>query len=140
PVRYNWRIRRRPWHKRVLSRCSLRVQTYLWLEARRMASRANHQVVAVSELIAKQVKQAYSNKQDVPIIPPGVLLPERDKIKPSDIRRRLQWGTQTHVCLLVARNPLRKGLPTLLKALNSLPESVKLLVVGGDEQTRQYIR
>ena len=35
PVRYNWRVRPLPWLKRTMSRISLRVQTYLALEARR---------------------------------------------------------------------------------------------------------
>jgi len=139
PVRYNWRVRKKTWHKRLLSRISLRVQTYLWLEARRMALRPHHQVVAVSKIIAQQISEAYSQTKQLPIIPPGVLLPNLGAIKPSSIRATLSWGPSCHVCLLVARNPLRKGLPTLLKALARLPSHIKLLVVGGDDMSRQFV-
>src|SRR3546814_14993081 len=43
------------------------------------------------------------------------------------------------VCLLVARNPLRKGLPTVLKAMARLPARYKLLIVGSNAATRDFI-
>jgi UDP-glucose:(heptosyl)LPS alpha-1,3-glucosyltransferase len=49
------------------------------------------------------------------------------------------WTDEDCVCLLVARNPLRKGLPTALKALAQLPDSFKLLIVGGNASTRDFI-
>lgn len=140
PVRYNWRVRRLPWLKRVLSYASARVQTYLGLEARRVAPRAGHRTVAVSGLIAEQLRQAYADVGDVPIVPPGVA-PSAESNGPrrDETRQALGYTDDDLVCLLVARNPLRKGLPTVLDALAGLPQEVKLLVVGGNSAVREYI-
>ncbi|MBN9402395.1 MAG: glycosyltransferase, partial [Burkholderiales bacterium] len=59
PVRYRWRVQPMSGARRLLSRFSPRVRTYLGLEARRVAPRPGHRVVAVSQLIAHQLAQAY---------------------------------------------------------------------------------
>lgn len=141
PVRYNWRVKPMGWLKRALSYVSPRVQTYLQLEARRVASRPGHRVVAVSGLIADQLQQAYGPVQSLPVIPPGVSpAPAPDAAQAAALRQSLGWSDTDLVCLLVARNPLRKGLPTVLRALEQLPERVKLLVVGGNAQVREFVR
>jgi len=140
PVRYNWRVRPLPWLKKALSRVSPRVQTYLGLEERRVAPRRGHRTVAVSELIADQLRQAYGDDRAYPVIPPGVAqAPPPDPQQRQRIRQGLGWDENDHVCLLVARNPQRKGLPTVLKALARLPAHVKLLVVGGNAATRESV-
>jgi glycosyltransferase involved in cell wall biosynthesis len=140
PVRYNWRVRTLPEIKRLLSYTSLRVQTYLGLEARRIASRPGHRTVAVSGLIAEQLKQAYGQNLSFPIIPPGVSRPEpSDRSLRPQARSALGFSADDCVCLLVARNPMRKGLPTVLKALARLPARYKLLVVGSNAATRDFI-
>ncbi|MGB3289237.1 MAG: glycosyltransferase family 4 protein [Burkholderiaceae bacterium] len=140
PVRYNWRVRELPAAKRWLSRISLRVQTYLGLEARRVAARPGHRTVAVSGLIAEQLKQAYGRDAHFPIIPPGVARPAAaDPSARSQARDALGFSPQDCVCLLVARNPMRKGLPAVLKALARLPERYKLLVVGSNAATRDFV-
>lgn len=140
PVRYNWRVRPMAWHKRWLSYVSLRVQTYLGLEARRVAQRPGHRTVAVSGLIADQLRQAYGQQFAAPVIPPGVSRPA--PVSPDQrqlTRQELGFGADDHVCLLVARNPLRKGLPAVLQALELLPAYVKLMVVGSNAASRDYI-
>ena len=73
----------------------------------------------------------------VDIIAPGVKLPSAaDAAQRQAVRDRLGWDADTIGCLLVARNPLRKGLPALLDALGQLPAHYRLLVVGADEATR----
>ncbi len=140
PVRYNWRVRPLPLIKRLLSYASLRVQTYLGLEARRLAPRAGHRTVAVSGLIQDQLRQAYGEAFSCSVIPPGVSRPESPgDLQRQETRRRMGWTDKDCVCLLVARNPLRKGLPTVLKALAQLPGHFKLLVVGGNAATRDLI-
>lgn len=140
PVRYNWRVRPLPWLKRALSRISFRVQTYLHLERRRVAPRGGHRTVAVSGLIAEQLRQAYPALPAVPVIPPGVAPavqgPEGGR---AATRQALGYADGDLVCLLVARNPLRKGLPTVLAALDQLPQSVKLLIVGGNAAAREHV-
>ncbi len=140
PVRYNWRVRPMGRLKRLLSYTSLRVHTYLGLEARRVASRRAHRTVAVSGLIAEQLRQAYGASQSYPIIPPGVALPvSADTQARKSVREGFGWSDVHCVCLLVARNPMRKGLPTVLKALEQLPARYQLLVVGGNAGMRELI-
>jgi len=140
PVRYNWRVRPLPAIKRLLSYVSLRVYTYLKLEEKRVEPRAAHRTVAVSGLIAEQLSQAYGRKFSCPVIPPGVTRPQASTVdRRGEVRNAMGWTADDYVCLLVARNPLRKGLPTVLKALEKLPGHFKLLVVGGNASTREYI-
>ena len=40
----------------------------------------------------------------------------------------------------MARNPLRKGLATVLEALNQLPENFRLAVVGAQPEMTDYLR
>lgn len=142
PVRYNWRVRKISFLKWLLSFASPRVQTYLALERKRVRQRAGHRTVAVSGLIAEQLKNAYGGEVEAyPVIAPGVVpaahLPhEQSRV----LRESLGWTQDDYVCLLVARNPQRKGLNTVLQALANLPANVKLLVVGGSAATRDYIR
>lgn len=142
PVRYNWRVKPMAAIKRAMSFISPRVQTYLRLEARRVKPRAGHKVVAVSGLIADQLRQAYGTHQNFPVIPPGVS-PAAGPVDPVGalaLRQSMGWSDTDLVCLLVARNPVRKGLLTVLKALGHLPDRVKLLVVGGNAPARDFVR
>ncbi|MFA7436859.1 glycosyltransferase family 4 protein [Castellaniella sp.] len=139
PVRTRWCQGSLPRHKRWLARFSLRVQTYLHLEARRMAQRAGHRVVAVSRLIASQLEQAYGLNA-VPIIPPGVAeVPPTTASERAALRAELGLPSQDTLCLLVARNPMRKGLPTALRAMESLPDDTHLLVVGANAAARDHV-
>jgi UDP-glucose:(heptosyl)LPS alpha-1,3-glucosyltransferase len=140
PVRYNWRVRPMPRVKRLLSYVSLRVQAYLSLEARRVAAGPGRRVVAVSGLIADQLRQAYGAGLAAPIIPPGVSLPAPTSTQAREqLRADLKLAPADSVCLLVARNPLRKGLPAVLNALAQLPERYKLMVVGANAATRDFL-
>lgn len=141
PVRYRWRVRPMGRFKRWLSFVSPRVQTYLGLEARRTAARPGHRVVAVSQLIAHQLAQAYGGDETrIPVITPGVaaeppVTPEQRLQGKADLGLPVE-GT---LCLLVARNPMRKGLPTVLAALEHLPDDIHLLVVGANAAARSYV-
>lgn len=140
PVRYRWRVHTMGRAKRWLSVISPRVQAYLGLESRRLAPRAGHRTVAVSALIADQLHQAYGSALPVTIIPPGVTPPDASlPRRRREVREKLGLADEEYVCLLVARNPMRKGLPTVLKALESLPTSVCLLVVGANAASREYL-
>ncbi len=140
PVRYNWRVRPLPFFKRWLSFISPRVQTYLGLERARVHDRRGRRVVGVSGLIAEQLRAAYGNERKFPVVPPGVTRPGReDGARRIETRAQLGYSADDQVCLLVARNPLRKGLPTALQALASLPERYKLLVVGANAAAREHL-
>jgi len=140
PVRYNWRARPLPFIKRLTSYISPRVQTYLGLERLRMLERPGHRAVAVSALIASQLREAYGEQRNFPVVPPGVLPPEAGQTSLRlATRGRLNFGPDDMVCLMVARNPMRKGLPTVLKALATLPDYCKLLVVGANAAARDFL-
>ncbi|MFC4299839.1 glycosyltransferase family 4 protein [Castellaniella hirudinis] len=140
PVRYRWRVQAMSSLRRRLSCISPRVRTYLGLEARRVAPRPGHRVVAVSQLIAHQLAQAYGPALVAPVIAPGVA--QAEPVAPEQRRRtRADLGLPADgtLCLLVARNPMRKGLPTVLQALAELPDDVLLLVVGANAAARECV-
>lgn len=141
PVRFNWRVRPLPWLKKLGSYLSPRVWGYLGLEKRRLRP-GPHAVVAVSGLIADQLQQAYGSVHEYPVIAPGVALPQADLQgeERAKVRESLGFSKDQVVCLLVARNPLRKGLNTVLEALAKLPAHYRLLVVGGKPGLRDQMR
>lgn len=140
PVRYTWKVRPLPRFKRWLSYISPRVQAYLLLEKARLRARPGHRVVGVSCLIAEQLREAYGSEHAFPIVPPGVVRPDAgDATLRIGTRARLGYAAHDWVCLLVARNPMRKGLPTVLKALALLPEHYKLLVIGANAAARDHL-
>lgn len=74
PVRYNW-LCRPGLRRRLTAWTSPRVATYLALEKARVAQRPGKRVVAVSELIVEQMRDAYGVGLPMETIPPGVQLP-----------------------------------------------------------------
>lgn len=141
PVRYRWRVQPMPVFKRLLSFVSPRVRTYLRLEARRVTMRPAHRVVAVSQLIAHQLEAAYRRPAaQFPVIAPGVAtVPPVSAEQRREQRQALGLPARGTLCLLVARNPMRKGLPTVLRALEHLPPDVLLLVVGANAASRDCV-
>ena len=140
PVRYNHVTRVKPL-QRLTAWLSPRLATYLTLEWLRVRKTPRRRVVAVSGLIMDQLHRSYGEQLPVDIIAPGVKLPAPDgNGARAALRARLGWDADTIGCLLVARNPLRKGLPALLDALALLPPQYKLLVVGADGPTRDRVR
>jgi UDP-glucose:(heptosyl)LPS alpha-1,3-glucosyltransferase len=140
PVRYKWRVKPAAAWRALMTRLSPRIQTYLGLEACRVRPRAGHRTVAVSGLIARQLTESYGPACDAQVIPPGVQANLAYNAEERlALRRALGYSAQDQVCLLVARNPLRKGLATIMKALEQLPGHVRLLVVGGGAATRAYV-
>ncbi|MDX3988125.1 MAG: glycosyltransferase family 4 protein [Achromobacter sp.] len=140
PVRYNRVARVNP-VQGFRAWLSPRLATYLLLEKLRVRQSPTRHVVAVSGLIMDQLHRSYGPQLKVDIIAPGVKLPSPDlALRREATRARLGWDADTIGCLLVARNPLRKGLPALLDALAQLPAQYKLLVVGADDATRDRVR
>ncbi len=140
PVRYNRLTRVKPL-KRALAWLSPRLATYLLLEKSRVRRAPARRVVAVSGLIMDQLHRSYGPQLPVEIIAPGVKLPAPESAAArAATRAQVGWDADTIGCLLVARNPLRKGLPALLDALALLPPRYRLLVVGADQATRDRVR
>ena len=72
-------------------------------------------------------------------MPPGVRPVVRDATLRRQTRASLGWSDAETGYLLVARNPLRKGLRALLLAMRYMPLDARLAVVGANEATRQFI-
>ncbi|WP_154390843.1 glycosyltransferase, partial [Bordetella pertussis] len=101
PVRYNW-LCRPGLRRRLTAWTSPRVATYLALEKARVAQRPGKRVVAVSELIVEQMRDAYGVGLPMETIPPGVQLPApSDPARRAATRAALGWGEDDLVCLLV---------------------------------------
>jgi len=128
-VRYRWRYQLGLF-QRFIHLFSLRNQTYLWLEKKRVHTTPPKTTVVVSKALQQQLQKAYRTKRKFKIIPPGVAQPKLNKNIRHKIRTQLKVAPDEMLCLLVARSPERKGLPTILKALKQLPPCIKLLVVG----------
>lgn len=140
PVRYRWQVRKTKLIKKILNCLSPRIATYLWLESRRVQHKPGHVLVAVSKLIHKQLQQSYNLSQDILVIPPGVVAAKAVSAAGKlQLRQDLGLEPDTTICLLVARNPIRKGLATVLKALSGLPENIHLLVVGANSASKSML-
>ena len=112
---------------------------YVHLESARLKSTAGRHVVTVSSATRDQIAAAYSPSIDIEVVPPGVRRVARDPTLRRQTRATLGWSEEETGYLLVARNPLRKGLRALLLALRRLPPDARLAVVGANEATRQFI-
>lgn len=117
---------------------SPRLATYFLLEKARMRRSPGRRLVSVSTRIDDDLHQSYAGLATT-IICPGVnnACDARDDERRTTTRRDLGCGEHDIACLLVARNPLRKGLLALLGAFQKLPGHYRLIVVGADQAAHQ---
>jgi UDP-glucose:(heptosyl)LPS alpha-1,3-glucosyltransferase len=113
---------------------------YLWLEAAAMRVKTGSRVVAVSPWLKERIHDSYGKQLVVDTIAPGALSVVVDPLVRAQMRAALGWADDAIGCLLVARNPLRKGLATVLEALSQLPENFRLAVVGTQPEIRDYLQ
>jgi len=113
---------------------------YLLLEAAAMRVKTGSRVVAVSHWLKERIHDAYGKRLVVDTITPGAISVAVDPTVRSQTRATLGWAQDDTGCLLVARNPLRKGLATVLEALSQLPENFRLAVVGTQPEIKDYLR
>ena len=139
PVRFRRLNGRGKWAK-ILHWCSPRNAVYFWLEGARMTHQAGRQVVAVAPVIKEQLLAAYGEDLPVQVIPPGVDPVRVDPLIREQTRTMLGVEQLNVLCLLVALNPLRKGLEQLLKAAEDLPAHYKVLVVGAEQEVQERLR
>lgn len=138
PVKYRRFFMRSRW-RGYLSYLEPHNIAHLWLESSSLRSVPGHQVVAVSPSVTKQLQAAYPALESIEMIPPGAHAQRLDPLLRLNIRHQLGWQDTDVVCLLVARNPLLKGLAVLLQALARLPEHYKLVVLGADAESKKYL-
>ena len=137
-VRLRLRFRKTPiagWpvllHRRIYYRL-------IMLLEKKIYSRQNVALAAVSGLVAEQLEK-YFQRKDVQVIRNGVdteiLSPAVRLSRRSTVREQLGLSSEDFVLLLIGNDWKKKGLDTLLETLKALDSSrFKLLVVGNDQR------
>ena len=130
------------WLKRASLACNLQHRLMLRLEQRLCGSADGPVIVAVSEYVARQLREHYgltpprvqvvSNGVDVGRFDPGQSEQQR-----RQVRQRLALQPEAVAALFVAHNFKLKGLPSAIRALagvvKRVPEPARLIVVGRDD-------
>ena len=138
PYRHR-RLRGKSWWRRLWVWLQLRNLAYLLLEAASVSLRPGRRLVAVSPYLRDQIHGAYGADLPIAVIPPGASPVAVDPAQRERLRSTLGWKAHDKVALLVARNPLRKGLEAALQALDMLPEMFRLAVVGAGPGLDAYL-
>lgn len=138
-VRYRWLNKANSRWQKIYAWLSPRIQMYLWLEKKRVHIKPPKRTAVVSASLKQQLQHAYETKYPFDVITPGVHLPIIDPAVRLASRKRLGFNDEDTVTILVARNPLKKGLNTILQALYTLPSHLKLLVVGSPEHVKNQL-
>ena len=139
PIRYRRLSGTSAW-RRVLVYLQPSNIVYLLLEAAAMRTKTGSRVVAVSHWLKERINDSYGEQLAVDTIAPGATSVAVDPVLRAQVRAKLGWAQGDVGCLLVARNPLRKGLATVLEALTQLPENFRLAVVGAQPEMTDYLR
>lgn len=141
PIRYNLLHDRQGFKRTVLwlkIALSLRLITYVLLEAARFKGTNTRKVVMASGSLLPESQQAYpDSKVSMSIITPGADIPTN---LPSQQQARAQLGLPAadKLILFVANDYARKGLDALLQAMTSLPLGIGLVVVGRPGVSPKY--
>lgn len=138
PVKYR-RFFMQPKWRGFLSCLQPRNMAYLWLEAASAKKLPARKLVAVSPSVQAQLLAGYPDLDCIEMIPPGANRQPIDAQVRALTRLALQWGSADMGCLLVARNPLKKGFAAALQALALLPGHYKLAVLGADQESHKYL-
>jgi glycosyltransferase involved in cell wall biosynthesis len=122
------------WLKVVLSP---RLITYMALEHRRLSARQGVAMVAVSQNLQDEILVQYpKGASGLSVITPGVTQPQH-AMGQQQARSQLGVPADGVQALFVANDYTRKGLSTLLEAMQGM-EGVYLLVVGHPGQIARY--
>jgi len=117
---------------------SPRLIVNLWLEAARFRQDAGRHVVLASEALRAQVLAAYPQAASMmSVITPGVVLPAAAPSR-GEARRLLGLPQSGVLLLFIGNDYARKGLDTLLAAMQGLPEGTGLMVVGNPDSIPAY--
>jgi glycosyltransferase involved in cell wall biosynthesis len=138
PVRYRRFVNRTFFQKLLVWLTPVQL-AYLWMESQAVEPAPGHVLVTVAPLVKQQLKLAYGDDLAVEVVTPGAETVLADEAVRQCVRAELGWGPQDVGCLLVARNPLRKGLVAVLRAMLSLPENFRLAVVGAGAEVQEVL-
>jgi UDP-glucose:(heptosyl)LPS alpha-1,3-glucosyltransferase len=138
PIRFR-RLFGRNWFRRFLAWMQLSNFAYLKLEAASVRTSSCRHVVAVSPWLRDRLFDAYGPQLKLDVIPPGASPVTFDSQLRDRVRVDLGWTPTDVGCLLVARNPLRKGFAAVLDAMALLPSTFKLAVVGAEPAVHDFL-
>ncbi|MCM8830258.1 MAG: glycosyltransferase family 4 protein, partial [Candidatus Omnitrophica bacterium] len=98
-------------------------------------------IIAISELVKRNILQHYHiNEKDIEVIYNGVDLerfnPRNKKIYRTEIRRFYSIPEEEFVVILVGSGFERKGVKFLLSAVEMIPKSLTVLIVGKDKKNK----
>jgi glycosyltransferase involved in cell wall biosynthesis len=125
------------WLRHIKIALSPRLLTYLKFERARLKLRPGLAVVAASQTLQAELVAQYPHLANViSTITPGVNMPTQ-RLTQQQARAVLGVPVDGQYIAFIANDYARKGLPTLLKALQGLPD-VRLLVVGNASQIPQF--
>lgn len=133
------RLYGRNWLRRMIVWLQWSNIAYLLLEKASVRTSPSRHVVAVSPWLRDRLRDVYGPELKLDVIPPGASPVSFDSQLRDRVRADLGWSPTDIGCLLVARNPLRKGLAAVLDALALLPPTFKLAVVGAEPAVHDYI-
>ncbi len=122
---------------------SPRLVAYLLLERARYARHHDRAVVVISETLRAIFSASYPDAVGMTsVITPGIDLPACPAGGSDQISARNELGLpQDKTCLLFVGNDFRKkGLDTLLAAMQRMPADVVLAVIGDSSQRPQFVQ
>jgi len=139
PVRTNHFAGIRGWRRwarwlQVLS--SPRLLAYLWLEARRFAIQPQRAIVCVSKTLLDVMQQAFpAASASMQILAPGLRdIPGKASATEQAAARQVLGLPEDIYCVLfIGRQIRKKGLPALLRAMQTLDPRFYLLAIGSTE-------
>ena len=138
PFRFR-RLNGKSWWRRALVWIPPRNLAYLLIEGASVTQRPGRTLVAVSPFLRNQLHASYGESLPITVVPPGADAVAYDPNVRERTRAALGWGPTDKGVLLVARNPFRKGLESVLQAVETLPDDFHLAVVGAGPELAEYV-
>jgi glycosyltransferase involved in cell wall biosynthesis len=141
PIKHNLFNGKTGWRKAVAWLkviASPRLMAYLALERGRYSYQKNRQIIVTSPSLLSIFNTSYPNhKNTISIVTPGVAKADLNVDKQA-IRKELNIPENCFAIIFIGNRYEIKGLPTLLSALQLLPEHVHLIVVGNNEESSHF--
>jgi UDP-glucose:(heptosyl)LPS alpha-1,3-glucosyltransferase len=130
PVRYSLFKNGQSRSKQLAALTSPRMLTYLALEWFRFRARPNLMLIGPAQQTIDQLNASYRHLPPMAVITPAVTMPTAPLSRQAALEK-LGLDPRAIYCLLVANHPVRKGVMTILSALETLDERFHLIVLGG---------
>jgi glycosyltransferase involved in cell wall biosynthesis len=118
--------------------------SYLLLEKKQMQSKSYKQYISVSDYLSQNIIQCYPEIKKISTASPAssydLNLTSKKLITTEDLKNKLSIPQDSFLMLLVANNFKKKGLPTVIEALDILKnKKIHLIVAGSDKYKNKSI-